>query len=124
LKSREFVSKIKEYMKEFKVPGVAVGILHGEEKLMKGLGVTNVDHPLPVDDSTLFQIGSITKTFVGTMVMQLVEKGKVELDAPIRSYLPQFKVKDRDASERATIRHLLTHTSGWVGDWFPEDLGQ
>ena len=123
MKSREFISKIKEHMKEFNVPGAAVGILHGEETLTKGLGVTNVDHPLPVDDSTLFQIGSITKTFVGTMVMQLVESGKVELDAPIRSYLPQFKVKDHDASERATIRHLLTHTSGWVGDWFPEDLG-
>ncbi len=124
MKSREFISKIKEYMKEFNVPGAAVGILHGEETLTKGLGVTNVDHPLPVDDSTLFQIGSISKTFVGTMVMQLVESGKIELDAPIRSYLAQFKVKDHDASERATIRHLLTHTSGWVGDWFPEDLGQ
>ena len=85
-------------MKTFNVPGVAVGILHGEDTLTKGLGVTNVDHPLPVDETTLFQIGSITKTFVGTLTMQLVEAGKIELDAPIWTYLPEFKVKDREAT--------------------------
>jgi CubicO group peptidase (beta-lactamase class C family) len=123
VKSREFIAEIKEYMKEFRVPGAAVGIRHGEETLTKGLGVTNTDHPIPVDENTLFQIGSITKTFVGTLTMQLVETGKIELDEPIRTYLPGFKVQDEEASEKATIRHLLTHTSGWVGDWFPPDLG-
>ncbi|MFH2111936.1 MAG: serine hydrolase domain-containing protein [Candidatus Bathyarchaeota archaeon] len=123
MKSREFVAKIKEYMKEYRVPGAAVGIRHGEETLTKGLGVTNVDHPVPVDETTLFQIGSITKTFVGTLTMRLVEAGKLELDEPIRTYLPGFKVQDSEASEKATVRHLLTHTSGWVGDWFPPDLG-
>lgn len=110
-------------MKEFKVPGAAVGIRHGEESSARGFGVTNVENPLPVNDSTLFQIGSISKTFVGTMVMMLVETAK-ELDEPIQTYIPDFKVKDPKASEGATMRHLLTHTSGWVGDWFPEDLGQ
>ncbi len=124
MKSREFITKVKDHMKTFNVPGAAVGILHGEDTLTKGLGVTNVDHPLPVDPTTLFQIGSITKTFVGTRTMMIVEAGKIELDAPIRTYLPEFKVKDREASEKATVRHLLTHTSGWVGDWFPPDLGQ
>jgi CubicO group peptidase (beta-lactamase class C family) len=124
LKSKEFISQIKTYMKEFKVPGAAVGIRHGEEILTKGLGVTNVNNPVPVDESTLFQIGSITKTFVGTMAMQLVERGKLKLDEPIRTTLPDFKVKNHEATEKATMRHLLTHTSGWVGDWFPEDLGQ
>jgi len=124
MKSREFITKVKEHMKEFKVPGAAVGIRHGEETLTKGLGVTNVDHPVPVDETTLFQIGSITKTFVGTLTMMMVEAGKIDLDESIRTYLPEFKVKDRDATEKATVRHLLTHTSGWVGDWFPPDLGQ
>ncbi|NIP34966.1 MAG: serine hydrolase, partial [Thermoplasmata archaeon] len=103
-------------MREFHVPGVAVGVLHGDETFTEGLGVTNVDHPIAVDETTLFQIGSITKTFVGTLAMRLVETGKLELDAPIRTYLPDFRVLDEEASEKATMRHLFTHTAGWVGD--------
>jgi len=124
MKSREFLAIVKDHMKTFKVPGAAVGILHGEDTLTRGLGVTNVDHPLHVDEATLFQIGSITKTFVGTLTMMMAEEGRLELDEPICTYLPEFKVKDREATEKATVRHLLTHTSGWVGDWFPPDLGQ
>ena len=119
----ELVKRIEGHMGELNVPGVAVGIRHGDEMFTRGFGVTNVDHPVEVDDSTLFQIGSITKTFVGTLAMRLVEMGKLELDKPIRSYLPDFKVLDEEASEKATLRHLFTHTAGWVGDWFPEDLG-
>jgi len=123
MEHENLVEEIKGSMSELNVPGVAVGVMHGEEAFTSGLGVTSVDHPLPVDESTLFQIGSITKTFVGTLAMRLVETGKIELDAPIRSYLPDFRVQDEGASEGATMRHLLTHTAGWVGDWFPEDLG-
>ena len=94
MENEGLVEKIKEYMKEFGIPGVAVGVRHGEETFTEGLGVTNVDHPLPVDEATLFQIGSITKTFVGTLAMRLVEAGKLELDEPIRTYLPGFKVQD------------------------------
>jgi CubicO group peptidase (beta-lactamase class C family) len=60
-------------MKEKGVPGVAVGISHKGKTAAAGFGVTNVDHPLPVTDETLFQIGSITKTFTGTAVLRLVE---------------------------------------------------
>ena len=80
--------------------------------------VTNVDHPLPVTDDTLFQIGSISKTFTGTLLMRLVEQGKLDLDTPIRTYLPDFKLLDEDVAANATIRHLLTHTGNWVGDFF------
>jgi CubicO group peptidase (beta-lactamase class C family) len=121
--AKKLVKKIKGYMEEFNVPGAAVGIKHGDETFTLGLGVTSVDHPVEVDGSTLFQIGSITKTFMGTLVMRLVERGKIELDEPIRVYLPDFSVQNEEASEKATMRHLLTHTAGWVGDWFPEDLG-
>ena len=117
------VGKIKGHMKELHIPGVAVGVRHGDDEFTGGLGVTNVDHPVDVDDSTLFQIGSITKTFVGTLAMRLMERGDLELDEPIRTYLPDFKVLDEEASRKATVRHLFTHTAGWVGDWFPEDLG-
>ena len=111
----EFVSKV---MEKKDIPGVAVGVLHEGEVRAAGFGVTNVDHPLPVTDETLFQIGSITKTFTGTAMMRLVEMGKLDLDATVRTYLPDFRVADETASSQATIRHLLTHMGGWVGDFF------
>jgi CubicO group peptidase (beta-lactamase class C family) len=100
------------------IPGVAVGVLCQGETHTAGFGVTNVDHPLPVTDETLFQIGSITKTFTGTAIMRLVEMGKLDLDATVRTYVPEFKVSDDTAASQATIRHLLTHTGGWEGDFF------
>lgn len=115
----EFVA---QEMKKKSVPGVAVGVLHEGETRTAGFGVTNVDHPLPVTDETLFQIGSITKTFTGTVVMRLVETGKLDLEATVRTYLPDFKVADETASSQATVRHLLTHMGGWVGDFF-DDTG-
>ena len=60
----------------------------------KGLRGTNVDHPTPVDGDTVFRIGSTTKTFTGTTMMRLVDQGKVDLDAPVRRYLPDFAVAD------------------------------
>ena len=114
--------RLKEYTAEIleknRVPGAVVGILHQGEVATAAFGVTNVDHPLPVTDETLFQIGSITKTFTGTAAMRLVEMGKVDLDATVQTYLPDFKVADEDASRRATVKHLLTHMGGWVGDLF------
>jgi CubicO group peptidase (beta-lactamase class C family) len=100
------------------VPGVAIGILHNGSMQTAGFGVTNVDHPLPVTDETLFQIGSISKTFTGTLIMRLVEEGKVDLDATVRTYIPDFKVADAETAERVTVRHLLTHMAGWEGDFF------
>jgi CubicO group peptidase (beta-lactamase class C family) len=100
------------------VPGVVLGILHKDKTRATGFGVTNRDHPLDVTDETLFQIGSITKTFTGTLAMKLVEEGKLDLDAKVRTYLPDFKVADEDATQTVTIRHLMTHTSGWFGDFF------
>lgn len=105
-------------MAETAVPGVAIGVLHNGETFTTGLGVTNVDHPLGVDADTLFQVGSITKTMTGTILMRLVEQGKVNLDVPVSTYVPEFKVVDGTATETATVRHLLTHMGGWVGDYF------
>jgi CubicO group peptidase (beta-lactamase class C family) len=100
------------------VPGVAVGVLHESETYTAGFGVTNVDHPLDVTADTLFQIGSITKTFTCTAVMRLVEAGKLGLDATVRTYIPDFKVADEEASAGVTVRNLLTHMGGWAGDFF------
>ena len=75
---------------------------------------------MPVTDETLFQIGSITKTVTATAMMRLVEQGKLELKATVREYLPDFRVRDVDASARVTVWHLLTHLSGWTGDVFTD----
>ncbi len=104
------------------VPGVAVGLIADGEEWLSGFGVTNVEHPLPVDADTLFQIGSITKTVTATAIMRLVEQGTLALDVPVRTYLPDLRLRDEDVAARVTLRHLLTHTGGWFGDFF-EDTG-
>lgn len=109
---------VQETMKSKGVPGVALGVLLEGETFTAGFGVTNVDHPLDVTGGTLFQIGSITKTFTCTAVMRLVEAGKLDLDATVRTYIPEFKVADEEASAQVTVRHLLTHMEGWAGDFF------
>jgi CubicO group peptidase (beta-lactamase class C family) len=103
---------------QYDVPGAALGILYNGEVKAAGFGITNVDNPLEVTDHTLFQVGSISKTFTGTLIMKLVEEGVIDLDAPVRTYLPEFKVADEEASEKVTVRHLMIHTSDWFGDYF------
>jgi CubicO group peptidase (beta-lactamase class C family) len=107
---------------ELGVPGVAVGVLQGGEERHIGLGVTSIDNPLEVTPDTRFQIGSITKTFLGTVALKLVARGELDLDRPVRAYLPELRLSDADATERATMRHLLSHTGGWIGDYF-DDTG-
>ena len=114
----QLVTFVPEVMEKRGVPGAVVGILHKGETRAAGFGVTNVDHPLPVTAGTLFQVGSITKTFTATALMRLVELGKLDLDATVRTYVPEFKVADETASAQVTIRHLLTHMAGWFGDYF------
>jgi CubicO group peptidase (beta-lactamase class C family) len=120
---RTLVEFVEQRRAESHIPGIAVGIWQGGEVTAQGFGVTNVDHPLPVTDTTLFQVGSITKTLTGTLIMRLVEAGKIGLDAPIRTYLPDFRVVNETASSEATVRDLMTHLSGWEGDLFL-DTGQ
>jgi CubicO group peptidase (beta-lactamase class C family) len=113
---------VRASMEETQTPGVAVGLLHEGEEHVVGFGVTSTENPLGVTPDTLFQIGSITKTLTGTAAMRLVERGELDLDAPVRSYLPGLKLSDEDVAARVTTRHLLTHTGGWIGDYF-DDFG-
>jgi CubicO group peptidase (beta-lactamase class C family) len=113
---------IRAAMEETRTPGVAFGYAAGEEEHVEGLGVTSTENPLEVTPDTLFQIGSITKTFTGTAAMVLVERGELDLDVPVRTYLPDLKLADEDVAARVTMRHVLTHTGGWIGDYF-DDYG-
>jgi CubicO group peptidase (beta-lactamase class C family) len=113
---------VRARQEELRVPGVAVGVLQGGKERHEGFGVTSVDNPLEVTPDTRFQIGSISKTFTGTVVMYLVANGSLDLDRPVRDYLPDLALVDAAATERVTLRHLLAHTGGWQGDFF-DDTG-
>jgi CubicO group peptidase (beta-lactamase class C family) len=113
---RALDERIEAAMKRFRVPGVAVGVYWQGREHLRGFGVTNVDHPLPVDADTLFRIGSTTKTFTGTAMMGLVEQGKVDLAVPARTYLPDFALADEAVAKSVTVRQLLNHSAGWLGD--------
>jgi CubicO group peptidase (beta-lactamase class C family) len=117
---RELDEKIEAAMRQFAIPGAAVGVLYRGVEYVKGYGVTNVDYPLPVDGDTLFRIGSTTKTFTGTTIMRLVEAGRLNVDAPVRRYLPDLRTADPTVAERVTVRQLLNHTAGWLGDYLTD----
>jgi CubicO group peptidase (beta-lactamase class C family) len=117
------VSLTEAKMKEFGVPGVALGIIDGGNLTIRGLGITNVEDSLPITAHTVFPIASISKTFAATAMMRLVEQGKVDLRAPVRTYIPTFKVRDDAVSRDVTVWHLLTHLGGWEGQVSGPDRG-
>ena len=102
---------INEYVNAEFVPGLSVGVVYNNEVIYtKGFGVKNVDTKELVDEKSLFHMASVSKTFVATGIMQLVEQEKINLDEYLIEYLPYFNLKD-DRYKQITIRQLLTHTS-------------
>ena len=94
------------------IPGMAIGIVkNGQLAYAKGFGVLNIETQEPVEATSLFQLGSVSSMFVATAIMQLVERGDIDLDAPVIRYLPDFQVADERYPD-ITIRHLLLYTSG------------
>jgi CubicO group peptidase (beta-lactamase class C family) len=106
-----------------RVPGAVLGVLHDGEVSQIVTGTLNVETDVAVTTDSVFQIGSITKVYTATMIMQLVDEGQVDLDAPVVPVLPELRLADDEAAATVTIRHLLTHTSGIDGDHF-EDTGR
>ena len=102
------------------VPGIAVGIWKDGEVDLLAVGTASVETGQPVAPGTLFQIGSITKVFLATLAMRLVEDGALDLDEPIVTYLPELRLRDADVQAGVTFRHVLSHTSGILGDHFPD----
>jgi CubicO group peptidase (beta-lactamase class C family) len=115
--------RIEAAMARYQIPGVAIGVYYQGQEYVRGYGVTNVDYPQPVDGDTLFRIGSTTKTFTGTIIMRLVEQGKLDLNAPVRRYLPALQLADEAVAARVTVRQLLNHSAGWLGEDF-SDFGR
>jgi dipeptidyl aminopeptidase/acylaminoacyl peptidase/CubicO group peptidase (beta-lactamase class C family) len=109
-----------------KVPGAVLGILRvrpdgGADELAQAAhGVLNVETGVAATTDAVFQIGSISKVWTATVVLQLVDEGKLDLDAPLVEYLPELRLADADVTKHVTMRHLLNHTSGIDGDVFTD----
>jgi CubicO group peptidase (beta-lactamase class C family) len=113
-------------MKQWNVPGLAIAVIRdGKVLLAKGYGTRDIESGAPVTPSTLFAIGSISKSFTVTALGMLVDEGKLDWDKPLRNYLPDFQLYDPVASERFTPRDLVTHRSGLPRHdlvWYGSDL--
>jgi CubicO group peptidase (beta-lactamase class C family) len=103
---------LQEIMRGWDVPGLAVGVVAGDELIYaKGFGVQNLKTGAPVSLDTVFCVQSVSKCFVATAVMQWVERGALDLDEPVVTYLPYFRLDDA-RSRQITLRQMLSHTSG------------
>src|SRR5262249_11915947 len=102
------------------VPGASLGIWAEGQETLVAHGVLSTATGVEVTPGTLFQIGSITKVWTASIIMQLVEEGRLSLDATMAEVLPGVRLGAADISGQVTIRHLLTHTSGIDGDLFTD----
>ncbi|HJP75896.1 MAG TPA: serine hydrolase domain-containing protein [Pseudonocardiaceae bacterium] len=98
--------RVAELLAEYGVPSAAIGVLHNGQISEFAVGVKNVLTREPATTDTVYQCGSMTKTWTAAAFLQLVDEGKVDLDEPVRDYLPGFKIAT------VTARHLLNHTNG------------
>ena len=108
--------RLEEELRKVRGPGAVFAVLHGDDMVECAAGVANLDTGTPVETGTVFHVASISKVYTATLAMQLVDEGKLDLDVPVRTYVPEFRVADPHATEHVTARHLLAHTSGLNGD--------
>lgn len=103
-------------MQESGVPGAAVGVLWGDREEHATFGVESLSSLRPVTEQTLFQVGSLTKTYTATAIWRLIDEGALSLDAPVRTWLPDLTLQDPEVAEKLTIGNLLDHSGGFYGD--------
>ena len=116
-------------IKQWKVPGLALAVVRNDSVIYaRGYGVQDVTKGTPVDERTIFAIGSSSKAFTSASIAMLVDEKKVELDAPVTKYLPWFQLADPYASRETTVRDILSHRTGlargelaWYGSGFSRD---
>ena len=107
------------FVKEQRLPGVAAGVVHGDLLVWSsGFGFADVASRRRSEPTTLYRIASITKTFTGTAIMQLRDEGRLHLDDPVVDHIPELRAASSPFGpiETVTIRRLLSHESGLVGD--------
>ena len=120
-----FDQYVTKAMQDWKVPALAIAVVKNDSiVLMKGYGTRTMGTSQPVDEHTMFAIGSSSKAFTATLVAMLVDEGKMRWDAPATTYLPDLQMYDPYVSRELTVRDLLTHRSGLSrGDlmWYATD---
>ncbi|HEY6400000.1 MAG TPA: serine hydrolase, partial [Blastocatellia bacterium] len=121
----EYVNKA---LKDWEVPGVGIAIVKGDKVVLaKGYGVRKLGDPAPVNERTIFAIGSSSKAFTAAALAMLVDEGKIKWDDPVTKHLPGFELYDPYASQEMTVRDLLCHRSGLArGDlmWYGSDYSR
>jgi CubicO group peptidase (beta-lactamase class C family) len=112
--------RVAPLLEKYDVPGAAWAVLQGDEVVDGAAGLLSKTTGVAATADSVFQIGSVTKLWTSSLVMQLVDEGRVELDEPVRTYLPEFRISDEGAAAQITVRQLLNHTSGFEGDIFTD----
>ena len=113
-------SIIRSNLEQQRIPGAAIALVHeGRVIFSQCYGYADVQRKIPITEDTYFMIGSLTKSFTALAVLKLIEKGKVDLNADIKKYIPDFSIKSLDGNDtRITVNQLLTHTSGLMIDYY------
>lgn len=116
----EIAKQISKLMKAYKVEGLSVALVDDQQVAWaKGFGLADKAQGVPATPHTVYRVGSISKLLTATAIMQLHEQKKIELDAPIQKYIPDFSIKSRFSNQDPiTARNLLTHHSGLPADYF------
>lgn len=114
---------IEAKMAEYRTTGVAFGVSKSGASQRRGFGITNIDNPQPITADTVFPIASISKTVVATALMRLHDQGRIDVEAPVRDYLPDFALADASAARDVRVWHLMTHSPGWEGQLGTPDRG-
>ncbi|NUW46017.1 serine hydrolase domain-containing protein [Nonomuraea rhodomycinica] len=109
-----------ELVAKYDVPGAQVAVLANGEIQDEAAGVLSLRTQVEATTDSVFKIGSITKIWTATLIQQLVDDGVLDLDCPVRDYLPGFRLSDRAATASLTARQLLTHTGGIDGNHFTD----
>jgi CubicO group peptidase (beta-lactamase class C family) len=116
----DWSARLRELAAHEDIPGAVLGIWADGQENVAAHGVLNAATGVRATPDSLFQIGSITKVWTATMIMQLVDEGRLSLDSTVAEVLPGVRLGHEDASAQIRIRHLLTHTSGIDGDIFTD----
>ena len=107
---KDFIHKELAY---WNIPGVTIGICTGSEVLLcDGYGVRNLSTGAPMTGNTLGGIASCSKSFTSAVIGSLAEEGVIDIDKPVREYIPDFRLMDPAASQQCTLRDMLYHRTG------------
>ncbi|WP_066368590.1 serine hydrolase domain-containing protein [Herbidospora mongoliensis] len=113
-------NRLDELAAKHGIPGAQLGILSGDELVTLATGVLHAGTGQPAATDSVWQIGSISKVWTATVIMQLVDEGRLTLGTPVAEILPEFTLRDPETTAAVTVWHLLTHTSGIDGDLFTD----